>query len=198
MESESKKFCIKCGKEIPSTSEFCPFCGASQKEEIKTSLQEKETVETKKDVSTKPIKQPKKWYKRWWVIAIIAVVLIFIISGMFSGSGSDPDDVAADIESRLKSDNTLDIVSVKADEDSGTIIVKAKENKAISNLYLGYTSQFKTVQRSFLELSKKYQDEETEDFDFSYIQLMKPGTNDKILLSVDKGKIKYSSLDDVN
>lgn len=27
---ENTRFCIKCGKEIPSNSEFCPYCGAAQ------------------------------------------------------------------------------------------------------------------------------------------------------------------------
>ncbi len=62
---------------------------------------------------------------------------------------------------------------------------------------MGKTSTFKTVERTLLDLSKKYKDEDSNGYDLSYIQLMKPGTNDMILLSVDKGKIKYSALDDM-
>ncbi|GAX01920.1 zinc-ribbon domain-containing protein [Secundilactobacillus silagei] len=27
---DNTKFCIKCGKKIPESSEFCPYCGTSQ------------------------------------------------------------------------------------------------------------------------------------------------------------------------
>lgn len=30
MDNHSSKYCIHCGKEIPSNVDFCPFCGTKQ------------------------------------------------------------------------------------------------------------------------------------------------------------------------
>lgn len=162
-----------------------------------TNLKDNDNVnENNTSVEPAPQKNKKQWYKRWWVLVISVLAIIFIFAGLNS-SGADPDNVASDVKTTLQQSNSLDVVSVKADKDSRTIIVKVKENKSIARLYEGYPSGFKSVQRDLVDLSKKYADEDNDDFDLSYIQLIKPGTNNKILLSVDKGKVKYTVLDDL-
>ncbi len=137
----------------------------------------------------------KRWYKRWWIWIIAVVVILLILSSIGNFFSPDPKDVASDIKTTLQQDNAVDVVSVKADKSTGTIKVKVKETKAIEQLYEGYPAGFKALQRDLVNSSKKYANKKNDDFDLSYIQLMKPGTSHKILLAVDKGKIKYTALD---
>lgn len=186
---KDKKFCFKCGKEVESDAEFCPYCGAKQTIEESTSVNTNGTTTTEK-------KSPKKrWYKRWWIWIIAVVVILLILSSIGNFFSPDPKDVASDIKTTLQQDNAVDVVSVKADKSTGTIKVKVKETKAIEQLYEGYPAGFKALQRDLVNSSKKYANKKNDDFDLSYIQLMKPGTSHKILLAVDKGKIKYTALD---
>ncbi len=201
------KFCTKCGKELPMDAEFCQFCGAKQSsvENLKQTASNtdiaddtkpgKEIIFEQDNSSTNVLEKKSKFKKYWWIYVLVGIVIAFISFSLLGPSS--PTDVASDVEESLKNDNSLDVTSVKPDKESGTIIVHVKENKAIDDLYMGKTSTFKTVERTLLDLSKKYKDEDSNGYDLSYIQLMKPGTNDMILLSVDKGKIKYSALDDM-
>ena len=52
-------FCIKCGKELPNESKFCPFCGTRVPEDKPIEKEVKEEVKTKEGLSQKEIYQKK-------------------------------------------------------------------------------------------------------------------------------------------
>lgn len=192
---------MPCGKNLPIDAEFCQFCGAKQESTDslnQSSIEVNPEDKPGKDIifnQTEPVDKKTKLKKYWWIFALIGVLITFIAFSQLKSPS--PSDVASDIKETLNNDNSLDVTSVKPDKESKTMLVYVKENMAVDDLYMGKTSTFKTVERTLLDLSEKYKDDESDDYDLSYIQILKPGTNDTILMSVDNGKIKYSVLDDL-
>ena len=75
-------FCMKCGKDIPDNSKFCPLCGADlrekeQKVDANTSQMEKETVLENK--SNKKELSRNKAYIFMGALVLFVVVLVFVI-----------------------------------------------------------------------------------------------------------------------
>lgn len=126
---DNTRFCVKCGKEIPADSEFCPYCGTKQPvidstesttqpvESSSTDQVPSETAETNQSSAKKentpvseavPPKEPKKpqkpWYKQWllWVIVVVLAIAIIAAFGGGSNSGSDSSSSDTDTSSSAK------------------------------------------------------------------------------------------------
>ncbi|MFC6202610.1 DUF805 domain-containing protein [Lactiplantibacillus nangangensis] len=110
-----KKFCIKCGKEIQESAEFCPFCGTKQENGAKS--EQSTTVHTQMETIDKPYNESSnpnlisstkllfrdsfKIDKRmgradyWWAllgVTLITFVITFVYSfiiGAITGIGSE-------------------------------------------------------------------------------------------------------------
>lgn len=75
-------FCVKCGKDIPDNSKFCPLCGADLKEkeqkvDADTSQMEKETVLENK--SDKKELSRNKAYIFMGALVLFIIVLVFTV-----------------------------------------------------------------------------------------------------------------------
>lgn len=100
---DNTRFCVKCGKEMPSDSEFCPYCGTKQpavthseashtssnSDVAKTTTPDNKTITPSSTIERKPQKPKKVWYKRWWVWVIIVLVVLGGIGSLGGGSDSD-------------------------------------------------------------------------------------------------------------
>ncbi|XRJ96369.1 hypothetical protein ACPBEI_08190 [Latilactobacillus sakei] len=192
---ENYKYCIKCGKKLALDADFCQFCGSKQSsaDEISESVVTYDSSDQKSVEQQMISKKQTHLDKYKWVYGLLILILCTIV--FLRLRTPNPSYVASDIEDTLNSDNTLDVSSVKA--DNGTFVVHIKNNEAVYKLYMGNTANFKSVQRTMIDLSKKYKGKKKNNIDYSYIQILKPGSNDRILMSVDNGKIKYSAVDEV-
>ena len=75
-------FCMKCGKDIPDNSKFCPLCGADLKEkeqkvDANTSQMENEIVRENK--SNKKELSRNKSYIFMGALVLFVIVLVFVI-----------------------------------------------------------------------------------------------------------------------
>lgn len=73
--NQLSKLCPDCGARISHDAEFCPKCHVlqvSQRSKTANTLQEKPAI-------TSSTLKEKPWYKRWWAIAIFAILAISII-----------------------------------------------------------------------------------------------------------------------
>ena len=97
MEKNSKTIvCKTCGKEFAKSAKFCPGCGAKNK---------------------KPL------YKRWWFIAIVAVIMLVILVSLFSGGDTTDNDAVQKAKEMSESDfiktcETIDYKDLSRNSDS--------------------------------------------------------------------------------
>lgn len=96
--------CIKCGKEIPEESAFCPYCGAPA-EDVKESKEKMTELTEKANVSpvAEPVNEPKTpdndldspeskaFRKKKMTIAVIAVIVLLIVGIIVRIAGPSDD-----------------------------------------------------------------------------------------------------------
>lgn len=162
------RFCIKCGKEMPIDSEFCPYCGTKQPVLTETSTSTEKPIEPKKSsapvkptplASKKPTspapKKPntgKKWYKIWWVWAIVAIVAVGIGYAIYQAT-YDP----------LGGVNTSSNSSSSSSQPSNNNSASSSSTKSSSSTYLAtlndgtkiYGNGEKTYKPDFTDASWK-------------------------------------------
>ncbi|MCM6817739.1 Ltp family lipoprotein [Pediococcus pentosaceus] len=138
---KDKKFCFKCGKEIESDAEFCPYCGAKQlnkndsntingkdssKNHISNDLNKSKIVETENS--------KKKWYKKWW-IWVIVLIFICIVWSLGSSNSSSSSSVP---NNNLTFKNIIKIDSKKSDsggfdtDENGSFTLRGKALKNVT------------------------------------------------------------------
>lgn len=181
----STRFCIKCGKEIPIDSEFCPYCGAKQP-----------AVSPTTDLTSSA---KNKWYKHWWSWAMIMILLIGIFIGGYAiyahhqtvkkqeriaANNASFNQIFTDFNQQVPKlganlenlgNNVLDVWNDAIFEDSGAKVngkYYTDFNKAIDAVYDQYNSNGKVDQ-----IKKQYADIKT---DYEQMQQLKTkDTQDK-------------------
>lgn len=85
--NEATKFCISCGKQIPSAAQFCPYCGKEQvslsdDNSSKPNLIKQSTAPEPQRHSPTNLDHKQLWYKNWmvWAIVILGVGLVTCIA----------------------------------------------------------------------------------------------------------------------
>ncbi|WP_057823924.1 zinc ribbon domain-containing protein [Lentilactobacillus sunkii] len=85
--NEATKFCISCGKQIPSAAQFCPYCGKEQvslsdDNSSKPNLIKQSTAPEPQRHSPANLDHKQLWYKNWmiWAIIILGVGLVTCIA----------------------------------------------------------------------------------------------------------------------
>ncbi|MDB8870757.1 zinc ribbon domain-containing protein [Pediococcus acidilactici] len=179
-----KRFCTKCGKEMPSDADYCSYCGLKQSQTPK--------ISTKKKKSNSPKKLSNR-LRNW---TIIILVIIFTIVFICSFIGPSPEGISNDIKMTLKKENYgMEVISVKPDENIGGFKVRIKEGEVIKEPYNNRYHSLKYTEHTLTKLSKKYSNYDTDIFKYSSIELdlVTPNHSDKLLLMIEKGKIVYNS-----
>ena len=94
--------CPQCGKELKENTKFCDACGCPLTPAEQTQLNNQQTSTQRQMPPTQqwqaqptpPIPQPQKpkkeFYKQWyfWVIIVVAVILIGCINGAINGGSN--------------------------------------------------------------------------------------------------------------
>lgn len=96
-ENKNLKVCKACGQEIAKSAKVCPGCGAKNK---------------------------KPFYKKWWVIALAAIVVI----GIFASSGDKETKDTVNNDSATKSTETESAEIVYTPYDVSELVSDLEDN----------------------------------------------------------------------
>ena len=111
-------FCIKCGKEIPEATKFCPYCGV----DVSNSANEESIAsETSNESREESLNKKKSINKTIIVVAIIAavaaIVIVLLITNNRSSGGREFDNV-----SEVDTSTSQEIESAPLKEDTPPIL----------------------------------------------------------------------------